>query len=103
MAEPPTSLPAPRPTRRRGRRIALFLALAIVLLPLLALLLGWSGLRSAAVRREILRRVAASVEQSFGLSLAVEDFSLVGWSGIELTGVRLGAPGKPPLATAQRV
>jgi outer membrane protein assembly factor BamA len=103
MAEPPASVPPPRPARRRGRRIALFVALAIVLLPLLALLAGWSGLRSAAVRREILHRIAASVEQSFGLSLAVEDFSLVGWSGIELTGVRLGAPGKAPLVTAERV
>lgn len=107
MAEPPSTppgdAPPPRPARRRGRRIALLLLLAVVLLPLLALLAGWSGLRSAAIRREILERVAASVEKSFGLSLAAEDFALTGWSGIELTGVRLGAPGKAPLVTAGRV
>jgi hypothetical protein len=103
MAEPPALLPAPRPARRRGRRIALLLILALVLVPLLALLAGWASLRSAAVRREILARVATAVEKSLGLSLAVEDFSLVGWSGIELTGVRLGAPEKAPLVTAERV
>jgi outer membrane protein insertion porin family len=103
MSEPPAPAAAPRPTRRRGRRLAFLLILSLIVLPLLALLAGWSGLRSAAVRREILAKVAAAVEESFGLSLAVEDFSLVGWSGIELTGVRLGAPGKAPLATAGRV
>lgn len=103
MFAPSEPAPAPRPARRRGRRIALLLILALVLLPLLALLGGWASLRSAAVRREILARVAAAVEKGFGLSLAAEDFSLFGWSGIELTGVRLGAPGKAPLVTAGRV
>lgn len=107
MAEPPSpsapGAPASRPVPRRGRRIALFLILGVVLLPLLALLAGWSGLRSAAVRREILARVATALEKSFNLALQVDDFSLVGWTGIELTGVRVGAPGKAPLVTAERV
>ncbi len=108
MAEPPSSSPAggvppPPPTRRRGRRFAFFLILALVLLPLLVFLAGWGSLRSAAVRKAILARVAAAVEESFNLALRADDFSLVGWSGIELTGVRLGAPGKAPLVTAGRV
>lgn len=107
MAEPPSppaaGTPAPYPARRRGRRIALFLLLGAVLLPLLALLAGWSGLRSAAVRREILARVATALEKSFNLALEVDDFSLVGWTGVELRGVRVGAPGNAPLASAERV
>ena len=106
MAEPSpppaTGAPASHPARRR-RRIALLLLLAIVLLPLLAVLAGWAGLRSAAVRREILARVAGAVEQGFGVALVVDDFSLVGLTGIELRGVRAGAPGKAPLASAERV
>jgi len=81
----------------------LFLILALVLLPLLALLAGWAGLRSAAVRRAILARIATAVEKSFHLAITVDDFSLIGWTGVELTGVRLGAPGKAPLATAGHV
>jgi len=100
---PPGDAPPPPPARRRGRRIALFLILALVLLPLLALLAGWAGLRSAAVRRAILAKVAAAVEKGFGLALGADDFSLVGWSGIELSKVRLGAPGKAPLVTAERM
>ncbi|HBL29998.1 MAG TPA: hypothetical protein DD490_24425 [Acidobacteria bacterium] len=105
MTEPPFTPPAPvsPPSRRRGRRLVLFLLLALILLPLLAFLAGWVGLRSARVRQAILAKVAAAVEQSFGLELAVEDFAPVGWSGIDLVGVRLGAPGKAPVVTAERM
>jgi outer membrane protein assembly factor BamA len=108
MAEPPShspvgGAPVPRSARRRGRRIAILVTLALVLLPLLAVLAGWMGLRSAAVRRELLARVTTTVEQSLGMALTADDFSLVGWTGVELTGVRLGAPKAAPLATAERV
>ncbi|HSN87810.1 MAG TPA: hypothetical protein VL025_13715, partial [Thermoanaerobaculia bacterium] len=89
--------------RHRRRRIAFLLILAVILLPLLAVLAGWMSLRSAAVRRELLARVTAAVEQGLGMALTADDFSLAGWTGVELTGVRLGAPGTAPLATAERV
>ncbi|HJX26851.1 MAG TPA: hypothetical protein VJ885_02985, partial [Thermoanaerobaculia bacterium] len=90
---PPRGTPDPLSDHHRGRRVGFFLLLAVLLLPVLLLIVGWAGLRSGAVRRAVLARVATAVEQGFGVDLVVEDFSLIGWTGVELRGVRLGKPG----------
>jgi outer membrane protein assembly factor BamA len=100
---PPRETPAPPPGHHRGRRIGFFLLLAVLLLPVLILIAGWASLQSGAVRRAVITRVATAVEQGFGVDLVVEDFSLIGWTGVELRGVRLGKPGAAPLVRAERV
>jgi outer membrane protein assembly factor BamA len=108
MSEPPSTsppggTPSPPPVHHRGRRVGFFLLLAVLLLPVLILIAGWASLRSGAVRRAVLARVATAVEQGFGVDLIVEDFSLIGWTGVELRGVRLGKPGAAPLVRSERV
>lgn len=100
---PPRGTPDPPAVQHRGRRVGFFLLLAVLLLPVLLLIVGWAGLRSGAVRRAVLARVATAVEQGFGVDLVVEDFSLIGWTGVELRGVRLGKPGAAPLVRSERV
>jgi outer membrane protein assembly factor BamA len=100
---PPRETPAASPVRHRGRRIGFFLLLAVLLLPVLLLIAGWASLRSGAVRRAVIARIATAVEQGFRVDLVVEDFSLIGWTGVELRGVRLGKPGAAPLVRAERV
>ncbi|HSF42532.1 MAG TPA: hypothetical protein VLT87_22195, partial [Thermoanaerobaculia bacterium] len=99
------SIPAPTPPapRRRRRRILLLAALALVVLPILLILGVVLSLRSASIRQAILTRLAGFLSREYGLALAVEDFSPL-WvrSGVELRGVRIGAPGAAPLATAER-
>lgn len=102
-APPPTS-PAPGPVRRR-RRLRWVVRGVAVLLALILLLTAAAvlSLRSVSVRRAILDRVAAYLEQEMGIVLRAEDVSLGLGGDIELTGVRVGAPGAPPFATAERV
>lgn len=96
--------PSPPPVRQRTRlRRALRIALpAAVLLPLVLVLAVLLGLRSTAARRAVLDRVSAYLAEELGLALAVEDFDLR-WGGLELEGVRVGAPGAPPVLVAERV
>ncbi|HEX5758889.1 MAG TPA: hypothetical protein VF121_06805, partial [Thermoanaerobaculia bacterium] len=71
-------------------------------LPLVALLAGIVSLRSTAVRRALLARVSTYLDRDLGLAFAAEDFDFR-LDGVELEGVRVGAPGAPPLLTAERV
>lgn len=100
---PPPGTPGPPAIQHRGRRVGFFLLLAILLLPVLILIAGWASLRSGAVRRAVIARVVTAVEQGFGVDLVVEDFSLIGWTGVELRGVYLSKPGAAPLVRAKRV
>ncbi len=94
--------PAPIRRRRRLRRIAFLLLLLVVGLPLLALVGAAVSLRSLAVRRAVLGRVAGYLEREMGLAFSAADFDLR-WRGLALDGVRVGAPGAPPLLVADRV
>ncbi|HUF79449.1 MAG TPA: hypothetical protein VMR44_11090, partial [Thermoanaerobaculia bacterium] len=95
-------LPPAPPRRRRLRWLALALVLLVVVLPLLALLGTAVSLRSAAVRRSVLARVSVYLDRELGLAFSAEDFDFR-WRGLALDGVRVGAPGQPPLLTAERV
>jgi outer membrane protein assembly factor BamA len=100
----PTSVPTPpAPRRRRIRRIILLAILAFVVLPIFLIVGIVGSLRSSSVRQEMLARLADFLSREYGLALAVEDFSPL-WlrSGVELRGVRIGAPGGRPLATVER-
>ena len=92
------------PRRRFLRRSVLGLATALILLPLLVLVGGRLALRSVGLRRALLDRAAVAA-RGLGMELAVEDFKLRGWNGVELTGVRVGSvggDGARPFATAER-
>ncbi|HYG61935.1 MAG TPA: hypothetical protein VEL74_05105, partial [Thermoanaerobaculia bacterium] len=91
----------PRPSRRR--RKLLLLALALVALPLLVLIAALGSLRVDSVRQAVLGRLSSYLAEEFKLAFSARDFD-VGWGGrFEITGVRVGAPGAPPLVTAERV
>lgn len=89
--------------RRRWRRRILLLAALLIGLPLLLLVAILGSLRVESVRQAVLGRLSSYLAREYHLALAAQDFQ-VGWGGrFELTGVRIGAPGAPPLVTAERV
>jgi len=96
------SPPPAKPPRTRRRRLVLLLLSLVIGLPLLAGLATVAGLRSAAVRRALLARVSTYLDRELGLAFAAADFDFR-LDGVELEGVRLGAPGAPPLLTAERL
>jgi len=106
--EPEEKKAAIPPRRRLLRRAVPGLAAALVLLPLLMLVGGRLALRSAGLRRALLDRAAVAARQ-LGMELAVADFKLRGWNGVELSGVRVGriggvgGVGARPFATAKTV
>ena len=103
MSVPAATPPPPlRPSWRRHVRRIILALVALSILLLLAVLGGIASLRSTAVRQAILARVADYAARELGLPLTAEDFRFLGWSGIEVQGLRLGVPGAPPLLTAER-
>ncbi len=88
--------------RRRWRRALLLPAVLLLLVGVgvLGALLAW---RSAGVRRAVLARVAATLQQRTGLEVRAEDVVVRPLAGdLALIGVRAGMPGAAPALTIQR-
>jgi hypothetical protein len=94
----------PRP--RRWRRVAARLALFLLVLALLVPVGIWATLRSPTARQAIVARVGRILEEKAGLGLRATDFSVVlrrGELGIEDLELSLRGHGTRPFLTVDRV
>ncbi|HWN44799.1 MAG TPA: translocation/assembly module TamB domain-containing protein [Thermoanaerobaculia bacterium] len=88
----------PSPRRKRLRRIFVFLAVLLALLPVALFV----ALRSSGFRQSVLRQIAGWLRTEYGLVLKADDFD-ARWDGFALDGVEVGAPDARPVFRASRV